>query len=458
MENVYNFFNYIYNYMNNIIYKKIQDDCKINKYIKKLTNTNSSNINYDMNKIYNKELPELGRGSFGIVYLDDDYAIKYFPDDPYYDVDKDYKSEKDKYINDLLIYCGKLESNKYIHNDKNIELNELNYTNKDNKILIYGNILDYIKSCIKDIGHPILNECDRLIIDNTLTINNIIAEYILDDEKINIGTCIFNVELNEYKINIDSLKIPRLYYFDDVNRILIYKYLGQNLRKMFSYEPPPIKDRILLCFDLIRQMNDLIKMGIYHNDFKNDNIVISCIDSDYFISIIDYGISIFKKDIKKHYSNRKLDKIISSPQTYSPEYYKINYDNLSLDEFTLLCDKMHYWMLGGICINILLWEDKQIKIWEMYYNETEYKKALKLYNTNKYYIKAGDYIYSLKESLININCDLPIYNDLIYIIKNLLNTNTYNKCLLSDIYTEITDYPKEYQEYYKLVMKTNLYK
>ena len=427
----------------------------MNKYFTKL-NGDTEKLTIDIIQI--NKLPIIAEGSTGIIRLFNiKYIIKQF--NIYTDnIDNldNYNNEKNIYINKLSLQYGTLQLNQlnYKHNKKNIKFNNLNYDNKNYKILIFGDILDYIKT----IGPPILLDCFRIFIQiiNSSNEMNIFAEY-LDDTTIRIGKCIFNYNLNEYQINIDSIKTMKLQFYDDFNKLLVYKYYGDSLQTVFKNQKEPlIIHRILLCFDLIQQINDLINRGIYHNDLKNNNIVIKKVGNNLFLTIIDYGNCKTKIDIENNYNNKTYEMIYSTANTYSPEYYIINnliLSNISLYDYTILFDKMQYWILGGICINILLWQDKQFNVWKTHYNQYDYYKAFLLYNIEKHKNKNELYINELILSIDKIKCDLPIYKELINIIINLLEIQPHHKYLISELYSNISSYPIEYQEYYKLKNK-----
>ena len=391
-----------------------------------------------------ESLPELGTGYFGTVKQYEDFAIKHIEYKKFYD------DEKELFIKKLSIPCGKIniETKKYISPDKtiNYDLTDDNFMKISDEIYIMNNILEYIKS----IGPVEIQQLSDIIINtNSISIDNELNIYGILDKILIIGTFVNNQD-NTYSIYIDTFKNMRLLYFNDEKQLLFYKNLGTNLNIIIQQQ---IKisfiQRVLLCIDLIRQVKDLLDVGIYHSDIKNDNIVIKQSDdhSKFYLTIVDFGLSTTLRDIKYHYD------LESNALIYSTGIRQLNPENIiifklikdgfikddakySFDDLKSLFDKSIYWILGGICINILEWSNIQDVLFKNYlYNST--------YNDETFYL----YVEELRTH-IPISSDdgliYSIYEDLKQIINNLLEIHV-EKNSLSEYFTLLNKEP--YQSY-----------
>ncbi len=233
-----------------------------------------------------------------------------------------------------------------------------------------------------------------------------------------------------------------------------------------------------MAIDLVRQLNYLISRGIYHNDIKCGNIVVSIYNGDYYINLIDYGLCITMAESKL------TNYLLTTYNAYSPEYYKINLKYKqgirNLVDLKYLLNKSTHWIIGAIIINILVWEEIQYNIWRKYYYMNKHLHIIQKYNNidlgYKYIIDLLDnfisitelyidtkFMYNIQDIILEViekdYSDLDIYKYTIDKLKtnttyykpelltfilnifNLLEYNTNNKKDISTIYTEINDYP-----------------
>jgi hypothetical protein len=426
-----------------------------------------TNINHDI----------INRGNYGTVNIVNKYYIsKTFSNNT------DYNNEKKIYTTKLPRFIGTLINdgdNLYYNN--NILFPEC----ENNKIIIRDNFM------IKDIIKIISKNIDTIYID----VNKTMIFINLENKFLNIGFCV--KDNDKYNLYIDNFKIMRLHYFNDSKKILYYENLGDKLSFAYKNIYPSLEQRIFLCIDLIRQVSELIDISIYHNDIKNDNIVIK-FDINYYINLIDYGISVSIDDLLNF-------DYLTTAYSLSPEYYIINkilknkkpnitnlINNLvkifpNNNDVKIFLDKSMHWAIGGIIINILSWKDVQYPIWKKNYNPNKYEigyditfieflnkysvydiafnyttdmlcalfKNSELYNDSFYF--SDDIIielnlnikkieeYSLIKDLIDEKFKEE-YIDLLLIIHNLFEFNTENKMPLSVMYDMLKDYPG-YKEY-----------
>ena len=437
-------------------YKKselVNKNYKMKKYLYKL-NGGAGSYNFDIDI---DTLPDLGSGFFGIVKQDKDFTINHFGivkeyEDfaiKYIDFKKFYDDEKELFIKKISIPCGKIniETNQYNSPDNtiNYDLTDDNFIKISDEIYIMNNILEYIKS----IGPIEIQQLSNIIINiNSISIDNELNIYGILDKIFIIGTFVNNQD-NTYSIYIDTFKNMRLLYFNDEKQLLFYKNLGLNLNITMQQFKISFIHRVLLCIDLIRQVKDLLDVGIYHSDIKNDNIVIkqSKDHSTFYLTIIDFGISTTLRDIRYHYDlGSNALKYSTSIRQFNPEniiIFKLITDGFikdgnkyPFDKLKDLFDKSIYWILGGICINILEWSNIQDVLYRKYlYNST--------YNNETFYL----YVEELRIH-IPISSDdgliYPIYDDLKQIINNLLEIHA-EKNSLSDYFTLLNKEP--YQSY-----------
>jgi serine/threonine protein kinase len=421
----------------------------------------------------------IAHGEYGSVYSTEinnkQIVIKKFFNDI------DYESEKKIYICILPIYIGKINLNDYINiNNQLIKLSKYNITNN---IISIDNqyIIDDIQKILPP-HFPIIKSIHFMIKSKITNIDGFDNIFYYK-----LGTVIN--KNNFYMIYIDSFKICRLLYFDDINRYLVFQNLGINLTQSFKLIKPDFNQRVFMAIDLIRIVNELIENGIYHNDIKCDNIVLTKIDNNYYLNLIDYGLCLSSK-------NKLDDYLLTTSNAYSPEYLKINLNYINgiveIANLKELFDKCSHWILGGIIINILLWENIQYCMWNKYYNMVNSNlKILYLYDNmtiayeyikeliNKLLLFDDIYINASKSKSINIyniintirkqksnieldkfeitmnslNMNMDYYKLelklLIANIFNMLEFQTDKKRNLVDIYNQIKDYPS-YMEYLKL--------
>lgn len=451
------------------------------------------NLFYKYEKIIINNKKIIKMGNYGNVKFVNNFAIKSFTNI------NDYLNEKEIYTTKLPQYCGSIIKNNnliiYDYYDKQIIFNPLY---KNNNLIITDTII--INNVTKISSTQI---CKLIISNNDITIY---AEN--NSDIIKIG---YIIKDNEYKstMYIDTFKIMRLLHFDDYTKSLYYENLGINLKDSFLNRHPSYEQRIFMSIDLIRQVKELIDLSIYHNDIKNENIVLNSINMNYYINLIDYGIAVTINDLLGF-------EYLTSPNSYSPEYYIINtllhnktpnvtkiindlnrifpdiykkYNDLNLTVKNMkdLLDNSLHWIIGGMIINILSWKDVQYPIWIKHYNPNRndigyhitYLKHLNNYSSQNIALNysknmlcelfKNDFLYEdifffskddIKltidsinelndyESLQNIIDDRfkDEYVNLIKIIYNLFEFSPNKKMSLSLMYDKLKNYP-EYQKY-----------
>ena len=432
-------------------------------------NSNLSNKNYKMNKYLDKlnisggtgfkKVPPsfkktienlLGRGAYAPVhqFIDDDlqeYAIKIF------DSKKEYLIEKELFIQKLSIFCGNFDiaTKTYygITAGKVIDITDNNITDNGAQMIITGDILTYINSIEQIRTQPITD----LII--TLDTNPEIIELNIFNRSIDgllnsIGTLIKN--RGKYYIYIDIPKSMKLLYYDDSSLTLFYKNFGISLKNMLKTSIPFIQ-KIYLCIDLIRQINDLINAGIHHNDLKNDNIVVKQIGDNFYLTIIDYGLAKTNTEIKKdHISRENTFRPVgdhyynTTANAFSPEYllinilihnrYRITGKTITYTKVIELFNKSLHWIIGGICVNILNSNNIQLDIWKLYLGDNlrmSYDIAWNYEKLKRYTNDICMRIPNITTTDLITQDEKDLYSNLDICIRNLLQIHPEDKELLS---------------------------
>jgi len=412
------------------------------KYIYNIYNKNNIenmlnyNIIYKYNKILNFNSNQIKIGSYAKVEYFNKFIVKTFSDSD------NYFNEKEIYTTKLPQYCGCFYYNKnqfvYEYNNKIININP---QYEDDKIIISD--LEIINNIIQ-ISSKQINKI--IIIKSDI---NILAE--IDSNKIIIGFCINkNKTINIY---INSFKIMRLLHFNDTNNSLYYENLGIDLKESYTNRYPSYKQRIFMSIDIIRQVKELLDICIYHNDIKNNNIVLKSNNLNYYINLIDYGISITINDLLKfeylttpyslspeyyiinillqnNKSNLNIYKIIKNLKNIFPDIYKKfeNNTNISTKDMKELLDNSLHWAIGAIIINILSWKDVQYPVWVKYYNPYNYKVGVDISYFNHIHIYSSQDIafnYT-REMLCELFQNDFLYEDIFYFsnsdITSLINT------------------------------------
>ena len=447
--------------INQVIYEKKlnyyntnYDNSKINKYLNKLNiygGAEEINLAPDQIAILSR-LPVLNRGSFGIVKQQGNFVIKQFSSK------QEYEDEKMMYISKLTIPGGKinLKEEKYSYIDPNgdvtknkeIDLNENNIKKMPtDNYHIKGNLLEYLKLLFPNE----LNSCLVLYIHDKLeTYMSIYGNF--PNGIFLIGTCYLNI-YDEYELFFNYSKIFKLLNFNDANLLLYYKYLGDNLS--VSFETKPIIDldqRVLLCFDLIRQVAELIKQGIYHNDLKNQNIVLlPAQNGNIFLTIIDYGLAVTHGEMITMNTSDRPILLLTTENAYSNDYFLLNTKKMSLVFLNYILRHMSHWIIGGICMNILCWNNIQFRIFNSIYS-SKLNPAIKPEHKNQEILKLfgndtlnNEYLARLlQEFPVEFVETNPTYALLRGIIIGLLELGA--KYDLSVHYDKFKDLP-EYQAY-----------
>jgi serine/threonine protein kinase len=262
-----------------------------------------------------------------------------------------------------------------------------------------------------------------------------------------IGT--IHVNRGVVDIYIDSFKLMRLQTFNDSKFYLIYNYLGDSLKDVIenakdSTKIPSFEQRVFLCIDLIRQVNDLIKLGIYHTDLKSSNICILQKDDYYFLTIIDYGLNKTKNQLNQYYLTDTKSTTTGNNMRYSLEFYAI--EQLEATNFYLnrelkvpfgllqeLFEKSLYSILGGLCIEILLFTPILETVFAKY-----------MFHESPYIVhKLNAYLTELREILLGVKLETNnlLYNKLKIVILNLLSMWTYNKRNIQNLYDDLNTEP-----------------
>lgn len=184
----------------------------------------------------------------------------------------------------------------------------------------------------------------------------------------------------------------QLLFYDDDAHCLIFEYGGNVINKI-DWCSISLDKKLDIILKILNDINDLIKVGILHNDIKTDNIVYD--EQNDIVKLIDYGIAhLIPEDAN---NDEVLDTTFYS---LSPEYVLINkicmtkqmpydymyiYNNLELLDDTHklyinLASKLQHFALGGIIIGILLsdftfYEDIFMNIFE-YNRRFEYTRVI----------------------------------------------------------------------------------
>ncbi len=413
----------------------------------------------------------------------DGYVVKQFLNED------EYLDEKHLFIKKLSIFCGVI----YLHSRK---------YSPPNTLIKYDIIYEKLTSTISisDETHELITYINSLhplsvwdikaihIVLDTQSKNTEYNIYGNGDEKFIIGTLVKDV--NEYHVYIDMPRSMRLLYYDDESFALYYKNFGESLNSAYRIWQPSSTQRICLCIDLIRQVNELIKMGIHHSDLKNQNVVIKRIGNNFYLTIIDYGLAITNTEISRYYKKSSTSSTSSTSFTYnttassySPEFLLINklikssyIQNGVLYPFLNLIHLFNtslHWIIGGICIDILKWGESQSFIFDEYigYNEPDSRYILyNKYDTAKSDQRAGlrNYISKMLEcipshdKLFIDNSSLVeeksqsdatdqayknLYTKLVACIENLLHIDHTEKELLSVHFDRLNISP--YTDYYR---------
>jgi serine/threonine protein kinase len=446
--------------LNRVIYeqkfnyhKNEKNNYKMNKYLNKLNIDGGAGpitLSQEQFEDINK-LPIIGSGSFGIVRKQGDIIIKKFRKNKEKDYEN-YMAEKELYIKTISIFGGilikELDKSIYIYKEDIIDLDLLKNYNiintEPNKFLIFGNLLDILKikfnEELKDYKYIYISieSSEYMPIYGMYLISSGTGTRII---KRDIGTCEYNKTGNTETFNLyfNKKNIMKLLKFNDEYKLLYYKDLGVDLYNIYigrtSEEfKPDIKIRCMLCFDLIRQVNELIEYGIIHNDIKLENIVIKEVNSMPFLTLIDFGLAIKKQDLldqKEKYIELLINTTI---YVYSPEYYRILYykDHDIDTDYLRLLDNLQHWAIVGICVCILNWTNTQRILFNKLYNSLD---DFNIKRNNDRYCNA----------IIKPFIPTDTHELLREIIKNLLN-ESIDKEPLSVHYAKFKDLP-EYQAY-----------
>ena len=177
------------------------------------------------------------------------------------------------------------------------------------------------------------------IID-TLTSGNFSSIYLIN---YNNKECILKKEdktkktlNNEINIYLKLLNIKHIaniidYFSDSVNDYLIIEYYNNTLPSfkekayMSDYYNKKITNIIIILIKLLEKIHSI---GILHRDIKPNNI---CLNSHFEPVLIDFGLSKFYIENKKHIENKKINNIIGNYNFISKHILQLNQPSMRDD-------------------------------------------------------------------------------------------------------------------------------
>jgi hypothetical protein len=188
-------------------------------------------------------------------------------------------------------------------------------------------------------------------------------------------------------------------------------YLKQKKTMKYYFEnvaPPTYSKRILIVIELLKQLTELIDNAIFdniYNQVQSINEIFNFTDNYTFIdtSIKNYNLTKIINDIKILFPN--LEKVYGSDK--------------------LIFDNSLHLIIGGMIVNILVWDDVQSLIWNNYYNN-EFVGGPFNRHFNNYLFKLKEYNYR-KEMILELNNHQFYFKEklnLILVIYILLDTSS----------------------------------
>jgi len=195
-----------------------------------------------------------------------------------------------------------------------------------------------------------------------------------------------------------------------------YKPVYLKQKKTMKYyfendEPPTYSKRILIVIELLKQLTELIDNAVFDNIYNQVQSINEIFNFTSNYNFIDRSIK-----------NYNLTKIVNEMKTLFPNL-KNNYNSDKL-----IFDKSLHLIIGGMIINILVWDDVQSLIWNKYYNFNNQFIGGEFYrHFTKYLFVIKEYNYR-KEMLLELNNHQFYFNEknlnLILVIYMLLDTTT----------------------------------
>jgi serine/threonine protein kinase len=201
----------------------------------------------------------------------------------------------------------------------------------------------------------------------------------------------------------------KIVYYDDLNNVLIYDYLGETLNENFDLKSFDLISKLKIFKSIVEFCIVLKNYDILHNDIKPDNIVIN---NNYNVGLlVDYGNTL------DHHSLKFGNFFDTTIWSASPEYYIINemMDNNTYDyddkNTKSMIFKSQIFPLAGILIGL-------VKNDINYYFKTFYKYI--------YIDKKDDENMSNRFSNFNVSKNNKLVDGITQIL------NTMSKILVND--------------------------
>jgi len=328
----------------------------------------------------------------------------------------------------------------------------------------------YKKKYNQHINRPLSvksdSKIDRLLIPKTHNnyefIKTVIIKFFKDEfdykiEKQNVYKLkhiIKNIHKNETDYNKHYIL-----FNDDINKCIIYNYLGRRIRNEYIVNLK-LKQKVSLMIQLLEQCIKLNDYLFIQNDIKPENIVIDFDpDGEPNISIIDYGILYY---IPEDFNEGNI--FNTTIWSGSPEYLKIAKlikDNEVLYNADIkdIFIKSQYYALAGLMIGLLVNDIyyyfntviQYVDVNEEHNMETRFMK----YTEELIPLIMKDIINKLNEvkpepsntipifwkktdmGLKKIVCDDYIFSTLKIIIYSMFDYNYKNRLSLNDVLTEV---------------------
>jgi hypothetical protein len=186
-------------------------------------------------------------------------------------------------------------------------------------------------------------------------------------------------------------------------------------------EPPTYEKRILIVTELLRQLKELIDNAEYNNFYHQLESI-----NEIFNFTPDFNF------INTTIKNHNVTRIVNDLKKIFPKIKgKYKSDKLILDS------SLHL-IVGGMIINILVWDDVQSVIWNKHYGANEFIGGEFYKHLHRHLVRLKETDYS-KDMMIELNKH-PIYFkeenlDLILIIYALFDNKT--TMTISEMYENV---------------------